>query len=200
MRTRGRVVAIAATIALAVSAVALLKQDHRRTFTSTPERSVDGKEIWYAAPADLAAASDLVLRGKVTDTGKGRTHMAGQGDEYTSRFVMLKIIEVLKGTSTAGATIRLQEEGWDQNGVGYVVNGFQWSKVGDEGYYFLSPLSGGTWGVRGSHGRILVAGRDLGVSGHDPDNEGPWKGKASQMKNPAVAAEFVRAALGSGRR
>lgn len=167
--------------------------------TSEPERSVEGREIWYDSPQALASASDLVVHARVTDTGRGRTYAEGQGDEYTTRYVTLEVIETLKGAADAGSSIRLEEEGWDRRGVGYVVNGALWSQVGDEGYYFLSPLDGGTYGIRGSFGRVLVKGDFVGPSGHEPQRGGPWKGLVTQLKDdPTTVDTVIREAVSKG--
>ncbi|CUR57447.1 exported hypothetical protein [metagenome] len=180
------VVGLAAALLLAVVMSAWVwGRPGSSRYSETPERSVDGREIWYDNPQAIAKSSDLVVRARVTATSKGRTYSEGQGDEYTSRYVDLEILETFKGAEVFGSSIRMEEEGWDAEGVGYVVNGLQWSHVGEEGYYFLSPLDGGTYGQRGSFGRILTTGEEVGPSGHEPDRAGPWKGLTSQLEDPA---------------
>lgn len=187
-------VAVTSLVALGVGVLAW-SASSPSPYTTTPERSVEGREIWYDSPSALASEADLVVRARVTDTGRGRTYAEGQGDEYTSRYVTLDVLETLKGALSTGSSIRVEEEGWDGYGVGYVVNGLQWSEVGDEGYYFLSPLEGGTYGTRGSFGRVLVKGDVVGPSGLEPDRAGPWKGLVTRLKDPATAGAVIREAV-----
>lgn len=168
-----------------------------RALTKEPERSVEGEEArWFETPAELAAGSPIIVKARVRKTGVGKTHPTTEDNAgWTTRFATIEILETLKWpTPEPPAEITLEEEGWDRNGVGYVVNGMTWSKAGDEGFYFLAPLDGGTYGLTSSFGRVLLKGHQKGASGLDAEHAGPWQGVAHRLDDPAGAAEIVRAA------
>lgn len=108
---------------------------------------------------NLVAASDVVVRGRVVATERGRWF----GDEAStarvqSRLVTLEVDEVLAGTLNADALV-IEEEGWLSDGSPLVVDGAAPSRSGDEGIWFLAEGGDPTLGahvVVGAQGRYLV--------------------------------------------
>ncbi len=150
----------------------------------SPERSAEGKERWFATPAHLAAGSDLVIRARVADISTGKTYgdAGDEGSQITTRYVDLEVLDVLRGPRLS--TVRLEEEGYDADEVGYVANGIRWSKVGDEGYFLLTKSTvGDTYLLVNSYGRLLYQGDRVGPSGHDALRDGkPWAGHGEDLK------------------
>lgn len=163
----------------------------------SPERSAEGKQKWYASPAHIAKSSDLVIQGKVTAISPGRTYGDDKEALITTRYVDIDVLDVLHGPADL-STVRLEEEGYDADGVGYVMNGVQWSKVGDEGYFLLRkhPDSKDTYLQVSSYGRILYVGDKTGPSGHEPLDEGrPWAGHGQDLKNKDGIEAALRKAV-----
>jgi hypothetical protein len=155
--------------------------------------SVDAVEVASDAPRfasldELVAASDLVVRGEVTATERGRWFGDGEGTtRIQSRLVTLRIDEVLAGeapaeTTPAGETsagadragldLLVEEEGWLEDGAPLVIDGAAPSAVGDAGVWFLVSTGDpetGAWIVVSAQGRYLVDGDVLrGADGDDP--------------------------------
>jgi hypothetical protein len=127
--------------------------------------------------AELTRASDLVVRGTVEQTSRGR--VVGGGDPtasdengIVSRIVTLRVDEVLKGSApTAGDEVLVEEEGWLTDGRPIAVNGARPSAPGDTGIWFLQsvrdPELTGYIATNGQ-GRYLVAADDpTGLVGGD---------------------------------
>jgi hypothetical protein len=144
-------------------------------YPSRPERSTQGREAEHFdnLPA-MAAASDVVMRAKVADVAVGKTYGDSKEDQFTTRYVTLKPVEVLRGDVPGGSLI-YEEAGWDADRTGYVMNGVLWSEPGDEGWYFLHLRHDmGTYRLIVSHGRFALDAAVQGPSGHNPRDDGPW--------------------------
>jgi len=137
--------------------------------------AVDSDAPAYASLDELVAASDLIVRGRVTDTERGRWF--GDGSERAriqSRLVTLDVEDVLKGEAPDGATgtLLVEEEGWLEDGSPLVVDGAAPSTKGDEGIWFLVDPGDDTTDaliIVNAQGRYLVDGAHLeGASGADP--------------------------------
>jgi hypothetical protein len=145
-------------------------------FASSPERSVDGKEQYYfeSLPA-MAEKSDAVVRGRVVNVEPGRTYGESKEDQVTMRNVTVEVLDTVKGNPTVHSKLTFEEEGWDGQRDGYVVNGMQWSAVGDEAFYYFEGNEKEGWRVICSYGRYTLKGKPSpGPSGHHPKEEGPW--------------------------
>lgn len=148
--------------------------------TTTTVPGLDPVEVSSDAPrftslAELIAASDLIVRGRVTDTEPGRTFGDGTSSaRITSRLVTLDVAEVLRGDVPDGdlGTLLLEEEGWTAEGAPLVVDGAAPSAEGDEGIWFLVDPGDATTDsliVVNAQGRYLVDGARLsGAAGDDP--------------------------------
>jgi len=135
--------------------------------------AVDSDAPAFASLDELVAASDLIVRGRVTDTERGRWF--GDGSERAriqSRLVTLEVEDVLRGDAPAGGSLLLQEEGWLEDGSPLVVDGAAPSAKGDEGIWFLVDPGDDTTDALilvNAEGRYLVDGPRLeGASGDDP--------------------------------
>jgi len=137
--------------------------------------AVDSDAARYASLDELVAASDLVVRGRVTDTERGRWFGDGTDSaRIQSRLVTLEVEDVLHGDAPdgAGGTLLVEEEGWTEDGAPLVVDGAAPSADGDEGIWFLVDPGDDTTDaliIVGAQGRYLVDGSHLtGAEGDDP--------------------------------
>lgn len=137
--------------------------------------AVDSDAPAYATLEELVAASDLVVRGRVTDTERGRWFGDGSARaRIQSRLVTLDVEEVVKGAVPQGASgsLLIEEEGWLEDGAPLVVDGAAPSEPGDEGIWFLVDPGDDTTDALitvNAQGRYLVDGTGLaGASGDDP--------------------------------
>ena len=128
----------------------------------------------FASLDQLVDASDLIVRGRVTDTARGRWFGDGStSSRIQSRLVTLDVEEVLAGNVSSGelGTLLLEEEGWLEDGAPLVVDGALPSAVGDEGIWFLVDPGDDTTDaliVVNAQGRYLVDGDHLtGAEGGD---------------------------------
>ena len=170
-------------VAIAVAAVVVARDPREsaapaRPTTTAPEP--DPVEIASDAPRfatldELVGASDLIVRGRVTDTERGRWFGDGSSSaRIQSRLVTLAVDEVLAGEAPAGelGTLLLEEEGWLEDGAPLVVDGAAPSAVGDEGVFFLVDPGDDTTDaliIVNAQGRYLADGRGLrGADGDDP--------------------------------
>jgi hypothetical protein len=124
---------------------------------------------------ELVAASDVVVRGTVRSTERGRWFGDGSGGpRIRSRLVTLDVDHLLAGEGVEpGSTVLVEEEGWTEDGEPLVVDGAAPSEAGDEGIWFLVDPGDATTGaliVVGAEGRYLTGpdGRAVGAEGDDP--------------------------------
>ena len=169
-------------IAAVVAAAVLVTRDGGDGGGSAapPSTSVppDAVEVTSDAPAfaslqELAGASDLIVRGHVTSTARGRRFGDPGGSAIESRLVRLRVDEVLRGTLPEGEqTVLVEEEGWTEDGRPLVVDGARPTQEGDAGIWFLTATgddTSGSWIVVNAQGRYLQDGDELvGAEGDDP--------------------------------
>ncbi len=169
-------------VVAAVGAVVLTrdpKQDPPAASTTTAPLldpvAVDSDAPAYASLDELIAASDLIVRGRVTDTERGRWFGDGTSSaRIQSRLVTLDVEEVLRGDAPDGelGTVLVEEEGWTADGAPLVVDGAAPSATGDEGIWFLVDPGDDTTDsliLVNAQGRYLVDGDHLtGAEGDDP--------------------------------
>ena len=124
---------------------------------------------------ELVAASDLVVRGEVEGTERGRPFGQPGGATIVSRLVTLRVDEVLAGAAPRAGTVLVEEEGWLDDGRALVVDGARPSEAGDAGIWFLTEVDDPDLPVYttvGAEGRYLVAGDGgdtlVGADGDDP--------------------------------
>ncbi|HEV7761944.1 MAG TPA: hypothetical protein VGO78_23210 [Acidimicrobiales bacterium] len=124
---------------------------------------------------ELVAASDLVVRGEVEGTERGRPFGQPGGATIVSRLVTLRVDEVLAGPAPRAGTVLVEEEGWLDDGRALVVDGARPSEAGDTGIWFLTEVDDPDLPVYttvGAEGRYLVAGDGddalVGADGDDP--------------------------------
>ena len=105
--------------------------------------------VRYATLAELAGASDVVVRGEVVDIARGRTVGGQPGDggapvgAVVSRLVTVRVDEVLAGgdgSLAPGGQVVVEEEGWLTDGRAIALNGARPPEVGDEGIWFLDAI------------------------------------------------------------
>lgn len=170
------VVAVAAVVA-AVMALAFLGFGGDR-LGAEPESIAHGEQIYsFEDAATMAVTADLVLRGKVVSIEPGRVVSPGEPDGFQYRAVTIRVDEVLRSADgTTPARVVLEEEGYepnlpnfteyDLNGEGYMVEGVPWSKVGDQGFYFLTASKDSdSFHLVSSQGRVLLGDGKLEPSG-----------------------------------
>lgn len=134
--------------------------------------AVDSDAPSFASLDELLAASDVVVRGRVTDAERGRWFGDGSdGARIQSRLVTLDVEDVLKGDAPADGSLLLEEEGWLEDGSPLVVDGASPSAKGDEGIWFLVDPGDDTTDALitvNAQGRYLVDGSHLsGAAGDD---------------------------------
>jgi hypothetical protein len=164
---------------VAVQPIVSAARDEANSLPDQATRAAVGKEVQgYPDVAAMTAASDLVVKATVTGVERGRT-VGPKEDTITFRKVGLDIDQVVyqrPGRPTPRSVI-VEEEGWASDGTGYTMNGVAWSRRGDTGYYFLHRKTDGsrdTYRLIGSHGRALVIGSSVALSGDNTHGEGPW--------------------------
>ena len=135
--------------------------------------------------ADLTAAADLVVIGRVTGIREGRV-IDSPGAGIRTRLIDLTVERLLAG-QLAQSTLVMEEEGWLTNGTPIIVNGIAPSRAGDLGFYFLfrgrSPEFP-HYTLIGEQGRYLVDPEDGSLTGAQGD-EG-----LSQLITALTAAEL----------
>lgn len=128
----------------------------------------------YATLEELIAASDLVVRGTVSDVQEGRWFGDGSsGSRIRSRMVTLDVESTLVGDPSGAGSLLVEEEGWTEDGHPLVVDGAAPTAEGDEGIWFLVDPGDQTTGaliVVNAQGRYLVGPTDRleGAAGDDP--------------------------------
>jgi len=172
-------VAAVVVAALAALTIAAVDDDEPRSAVATTTTAEPAPiEVASDAPrraslAELASASDVVVRATVVATERGRSFGdPGGAASIESRFVTLDVTEVLRGSMPAGTTLLVEEEGWSADGAPLIVDGLQPSAVDDDGIWFLVDVGDDdlpTFVVASAQGRYLVHGDALtGAAGDDP--------------------------------
>jgi len=176
-------------------------------FTDTPENISYASELrGFDDLGSMTATSDLVVKATVTEVVQGRTSgTAEDGGATTTREVRLRIDKVIyqRRGGKAPESVLLAEGYWDQSGTGYMVEGLNWSKVGDTGYYFLSGpddtyTSSDHYALVWSQGRVVVTNDGIAISG-DYDHEGPWVGVNTSAAGVATFEASLAAAAEAAR-
>ena len=128
----------------------------------------------YATLDQLLAATDLVVRARVTSTERGRVFgEPGEETALESRLVALEVTEVLRGAEPP-AEFLVEEEGWLLDGSPLIVDGLVPSAEGDDAIWFLVDPSTDTqeptpFVTVNAQGRYLVVdGALIGADGTDP--------------------------------
>lgn len=178
---RWAIPALAVAVAVIAGAVTLARSsDDERSAPASPTTTVpaDAVEVTSDAPVfstlqELVDASDLIVRGRITDAERGRWFGEPGAGRIESRLLTLDVEEVLAG-SPEGETSSLlvEEEGWTEDGHPLVIDGAVPSQEGDEGIWFLvdtGDRTTGAWIVVNAQGRYLVGEDGLeGARGKDP--------------------------------
>jgi hypothetical protein len=166
-----------AVVAALVAGVAVAGRDGGAGDGAEPVRSGEPAPVAVESDAprfrsldELVAASDVVVRGEVVATERGRPF--GEPGEATivSRLVTLRVDSVLAG-SVASDAVLVEEEGWLEEGAPLVVDGVPPTAEGDAGVWFLA--AGGdpdvpAYLVVGPQGRYLADGDGLRPAAADP--------------------------------
>ena len=128
----------------------------------------------YATLDELLAATDLVVRARVTSTERGRVFgEPGEETALESRLVALEVTEVLRGPEPPTEFL-VEEEGWLLDGSPLIVDGLVPSAEGDDAIWFLVDPSADTqeptpFVTVNAQGRYLVVDDTLvGADGTDP--------------------------------
>ena len=160
-----------------VGALVLTRDDERPTTAPTTTAEPQPVAVTSDAPrvatlAELVASADVVLRGEVTSTERGRLFGEPGAGAVESRLVTLRVAEVLAGAAPPETSIVVEEEGWLEDGTPIVVDGAAPSQVGDDAIWFLDAVGTDDLPVYvavSAQGRYLVADDDLvGATGDDP--------------------------------
>ncbi|MFG2052762.1 hypothetical protein ACGFI9_01905 [Micromonospora sp. NPDC048930] len=174
----------AAAALVAAGLVATVSVGHADTgvrLDARPESLAFGKEVYhFDTVAQMTATSHLVVYGTVTAVEPGRTASvdedpAAVGGDTRLRNVTIEVWDVLHNPKNmlVPPTVTLEEEGWDEEGRGYISNNVTWSEVGDAGYFFLrrdlDVSDPHTFLLASSDGRALEANGVLEPS--NPENE-----------------------------
>ena len=160
----------------------------------------------HATLDELVAAADLVVRGEVEGTERGRPFGQPGGATIVSRLVTLRVDEVLAGTAPRAGTVLIEEEGWLDDGRALVVDGADPTRTGDAGIWFLVEVDDPDLPVYttvGAEGRYLLASGDdgNGTAGTDgdrlvgADNDDPLVADLA-ARGPDALAAAIRAAAG----
>ena len=177
-RRRWTVLVVAAWVAVAaVVAVVAFRGDPSpeppRPTIPAGAVEVDSDAPAHADLAGLVAAADLVVRGTVAATERGRWFGGDAGSpRVQSRIVTVEVTEVLAGEAPAAPSILVEEVGWLDDGTPAVVDGAFPATVGEDGYWFLEQGGDpelGAYLVTGPQGRYVLVGDELvGTEGDDP--------------------------------
>ncbi|MBO9524030.1 MAG: hypothetical protein J7518_21040 [Nocardioidaceae bacterium] len=167
----------------------------RPRFPARPAARIEAEEpVSFGSLSDLVLASDMVLRAEVVAVGPGpqtgdRTH------RFRLRFVALRPIEMPKGVLTT-ELVRVAEPGYTLDGIGFEVNGFTWSQVGDEGWFFLERATSEYFRPVSSYGKFRLATTSrgstasAGPTGLPQEGRGPWH--AEPIPLPAQLGAVLR--------
>ncbi|MEH1166649.1 hypothetical protein V6V47_14815 [Micromonospora sp. CPCC 205539] len=168
VRRLGLVAAGAVAVTALVAAVGVGRADPGVRYDAHPESLAFGKEMYeFQTVEQMTATSHLVVYGTVTAAVPGRLGSvdedpAAVGGDIRLRTVTIDVSDTLHNPKRLifPRMITLEEEGWDEEGRGYVSNNVAWSQVGDSGYFFLRRSAGTsdpyTYQLASSDGRALV--------------------------------------------
>lgn len=167
--------AIAVVVAIVAGVVLTRGDDTVDAPTATTEPApvaVTSNAPMLATLDALVAASDVIVRGVVSSTERGRLFGdPATGTAIESRLVTLSVTRVLRGDAPVDDLL-IEEEGWTQEGAPLVVDGAEGSQDGDDGIWFLTEVQGPegpAYVVVSAQGRYLVDGDRLrGAAGDDP--------------------------------
>lgn len=155
-----------AIIAIAVGVVIATRDDD----SEPAPVDIEATSIYQFASLDeMVAASDAIVVGRVSATGRGRLVGDPSNGGVISRLVTITVTEALAGVVSANNIIIIEEEGWLTDDTPITVNGVAASEVGDEGLWFLDYNDDAelpSFLVINSQGRFLFAG-DSTVHGGD---------------------------------
>lgn len=133
---------------------------------------VSSDAVSYSSLTELTDVADVVVRGEVVATERGRLFGQPGGSSIRSRLVTLEVREVLAGRASASDALLVEEEGWLEDGTPLVVDGSAPSVVGDDGVWFLLQVADPDvprWVTISAQGRYLIDGEGLrGAAGDDP--------------------------------
>jgi hypothetical protein len=144
---------------------------------------------------ELVAASDVVVRGEVVATERGRPFGEPGGTTIVSRLVTLRVDTVLAGTAPGGDAVLVEDEGWLEDGAPLVVDGVPPTAEGDAGVWFLA--AGGDPDVPaylavGPQGRYL-ADADADSDGLRPAAADPLAAELAALGEDGLAAAVAAA-------
>jgi len=157
-------VTVAAVAALALTRAPGPAADEHLAATAPAPVEVSSDAPRFSSVAELAAASDLVVRAEVRATERGRAFGAPGGTSIESRLVTIVIADVLRGTAAPGQALLVEEEGWLDDGTPLVVDGAAPSAEGDDAIWFLADVGdadGPRTVVVNPQGRYVVDGGRL---------------------------------------
>jgi hypothetical protein len=150
-----------------------LGDDHGDAGRDLPPVEITSDAPHRATLAELAAASDLVVRAEVVATDRGRLFGDAGANAIESRVVTLSVTRVLRGAAAPGSgTVLVEEEGWTADGAPLIVDGLGPSEVSDDAVWFLTRVGSEEelrYVVVSAEGRYRVDGDRLrGAAGDDP--------------------------------
>ncbi|MFE9689336.1 hypothetical protein [Micromonospora sp. NPDC005806] len=209
LRRLGLAAAGAVALAGLVATVAVRHADTGVRLDARPESLAFGKEVYhFDTVAQMTATSHLVVYGSVSAVEPGRIASvdedpAAVGGDIRLRNVTITVWDVLHNPKNmlVPPTITLEEEGWDEEGRGYLSNNVAWSEVGDSGYFFLrrdlDVSDPHTFLLASSDGRALEANGVLEPS--NPQNElaGSISGMTAGLFNQTVTEASAAVAAGT---
>lgn len=186
-RSRGWVPPVLALVVAAVLAVVLVaggggsssgedagEGEADATTSTPPPVDISSDSPTYATLDELLAATDLVVRARVTSTERGRVFgEPGEETALESRLVALEVTEVLRGPEPP-PEILVEEEGWLLDGSPLIVDGLVPSATGDDAIWFLvdpsdDPQEATPFVTTNAQGRYIVVDDQLiGPDGDDP--------------------------------
>lgn len=189
---------------VAVQPIVSAMSDDTSMVTDKPTHTAVGKEmVVFPDVATMTATSDLVVRATVSQIRRGRT-VGPEDAPITFREVSLDIGSVVyqRPGRAVPSSVVVEEEGWTAEGLGFTMNGVAWSRTGDTGYFFLhrkSDARDGTYRLAGSHGRALITGSSVALSGDNSHGEGPWDATGVRSRGAQGLDTEIRAAAGKAR-
>lgn len=200
--------AAAVAVAAIVTAVGAGRADPGVHYDAHPEALAFGKEMYeFDTVEKMTATSHLVVFGTVTAVETGRLAGADEdpeeaGGDIRLRKVTIGQLDVLHNSKNLiiPPSITLEEEGWDEEGRGYIVNNVEWSEVGDTGYFFLRRAAGisdpYTYQLVSSDGRALVVDGSLRPSNAENELAGTITTMMPSFLNNTVVAASGQVAAG----